>query len=446
MLDVHEICERSIKVSNADQTEAFCINARMRNFYVENGEIKLVTDNSWVGLGVKTIVDKRIGYYGSTIKDEKDIEKIVKNSIDIAKVSPIDPNFKSLPEPREISGSIDGVYDTNLSFLEVTDVTERIDELINVAQEKEVRVMTGLLRLTEYKFNVMNSLGIDFQHQGTMVYLHFTGKKEKGEGIVKRFSTMLDKIDFGEVGNELRDKTLLASEAKSFSGKEELEVIIDPMELPGLLNVITIATNGEYINRKMSPWIGKLGEKVASENLTVIDDGRVREGLLSALADDEGVPTSRKLILEKGILKNYLFDSYNAGIYGTESTGNGLRRGTTSIENIHLSPTRCGALNVIIETGNKSFDDLISEMDKGLLIYKFAYPYADPITGNFGLEVRNAALVEHGSITISIKHAILAGNMYKALNNVTGLGRKRYNVLNYKTPYIRFGSLELVGL
>ena len=446
MITPRNVCEKAIKLSTADQSEAFCIDAKMRNIYVENGEIKLITDNSWLGLGVKSIIDNRIGYYSATVKDEEDTENVVKNSIKIAKISPKDPKFKSLPHPRSMSGSVQDVYDEELVNIEVEEIRERISTLINSAQTNDVRVMTGLLRLIKFNFTVMNSLGVDFSHRGTIVYLHFTAKRGKGEGVVKRFSTKLNQIDFQDAGEELREKTLSASEAEAFRGKEELEVIVEPMELQGLLNVITTASNGEYINRKMSPWIGKLGERVATEALTVIDDGRISGGLRSALADDEGVPTTRKFIIEKGILKSYLFDSYNAGIFGTESTGNGFRRGITSVEESHVRPVNCTASNVIILPGNKSFDTLIEEIDKGVLIRKFAYPQVDPISGNFGLEIRNAVLIKDGSLDRPIKHALLTGNMYMALTRITGIGDKLYNVENFRLPYIRFMGLQLVGM
>ena len=212
------------------------------------------------------------------------------------------------------------------------------------------------------------------------------------------------------------------------------------------MRVVTIATSGEYVNRRMSPWIGKLDQEVASQSLTIIDDGRLKGGLRSALADDEGVPTTRKYIIERGVLKNYLFDSYNANISGVESTGNGFRRGITSVEDAHTRITSCSSSNIIIEPGEKDLDSLISEIDRGVLIYKFAYPQADPITGNFGLEVRNAVLIEDGSLTIGIKHALLTGNMYEALRNISGIGKKQYKYENYLIPYMRFSGLQLIGM
>jgi len=306
-------------------------------------------------------------------------------------------------------------------------------------------VMSGFLRITEFEFVVKNSLGVDFSHQGTLVYLFATAKKETGEGIIKRFSTSLSGIDYQKAGEDLFERTKLASNARAFKGVKEVDAIIAPMEVAGILSVIPTAASGELINRGASPWINKLGQEVASKDLTVIDDGRLPGGLKSALADDEGVPTTRKAIIEKGILKNYLFDTYNAGITGTKSTGNGFRRGTTSIENAHTRPVSCAASNVIVQPGSKDIQDLVSETDEGVLIYKFAYPHVDPISGNFGLEVRNAVLIRNGSPETAVKHAILAGNIYTALKHIDGLGKQQYFIGSFLVPYIKFSKLQLIG-
>lgn len=446
MVNLHEICEFALKKSKADQTEVFCINGKMRNVYIDNSEVKIVTNNAWIGLGVKTVLSSKIGYFSSTIRSIEDVESVVNNSLNIARVSPKDSKFRSLPEPKVISGSVERVYDEESVSMEDEEIIIRINDLISEAERDDIKVMTGLLRVNEFHITVMNSLGVDFSHKGTIVYLHITAKKNLGEGVIKRFSTSINDIDFIEAGKELKEMTKISSESITFHGKERLEVIIHPQELAGLMRVITTAANGEYINRRMSPWIGKLGEEVASESLSVIDDGRLKGGLRSSLADDEGVPTSRKFIIERGVLKNYLFDSYNANIFGVESTGNGFRRGITSIEDSHTRTPNCSSSNVIIEAGEKSLDSLISETEKGVLIYKFAYPQADPITGNFSLEIRNAVLIENGSLSKSIKHALFVGNMYEALKNITGIGNKLYNYENYLVPYIRFGGLQIVGM
>ncbi|MHA1617343.1 MAG: TldD/PmbA family protein [Candidatus Njordarchaeales archaeon] len=445
-IDLHELSDYALEISKADQTEVFSIKATMRNYYIDDGVVTIGTDNTWVGVGVKSIIKKKIGYFSKTIHKKREVEGIVEKSLEIAKTSPSDEKFTSLPSPEKISGNVEGVYDENTAQADPGEIVENLVTFLESAQREGVKVMNGFLRISVFEFVVKNSLGVDFSHKGTLVYLFATAKKEMGEGIIKRFSTSLKGINYQEAGEDLFERTKLASSARAFKGVKEVDAIIAPMEAAGILSVIPTAASGELINRRASPWINKLGQEIASKDLTVIDDGRLPGGLRSALADDEGVPTTKKPIIESGILKNYLFDTYNAGIAGTKSTGNGFRRGVTSIEDAHTRPVSCEASNVIIQAGNKDLQDLISETDEGVLIYKFAYPQVDPISGNFGLEVRNAVLIENGSAETAIKHAILAGNIYTALRNISGLGKQQYFIENFLVPYIRFSKLQLVGL
>ncbi len=444
-VDLRELCDHALRISEAEQTEVFSIRATMKNYYIDDGKIIIGTDNTWIGVGIKSVIKKRIGYFSRTIHKKREVESIVQKSFEIAKISPPDEKFSSLPSPEPVSGSIEKVYDESTAQADPREIVENLTVFLDSTQREGVKVMSGFLRITEFEFVVKNSLGVDFSHQGTLVYLFATAKKETGEGIIKRFSTSLSGIDYQKAGEDLFERTKLASNARAFKGVKEVDAIIAPMEVAGILSVIPTAASGELINRGASPWINKLGQEVASKDLTVIDDGRLPGGLKSALADDEGVPTTRKAIIEKGILKNYLFDTYNAGITGTKSTGNGFRRGTTSIENAHTRPVSCAASNVIVQPGSKDIQGLVSETDEGVLIYKFAYPHVDPISGNFGLEVRNAVLIRNGSPETAVKHAILAGNIYTALKHIDGLGKQQYFIGSFLVPYIKFSKLQLIG-
>jgi len=159
--------------------------------------------------------------------------------------------------------------------------------------------MRGLIRTNIFEFHVMNSLGVDFSHKATNVFVHFLAKKNMGEGIIKRYSTSLSNIDWKGAGIELYENTMLASKAKPFKGSMKLDAIIEPMELAGMLTAVLAAVNGENINRRRSPWINKIGEKVASEKLTIVDDGRMKGGIRSALADDEGYQQQENRLLKE---------------------------------------------------------------------------------------------------------------------------------------------------
>lgn len=435
----------------ADQVEVFTAYTRTRNIYVENSVPHLSINNVSIGIGLKCAIGKRVGFAASTIFSKKDVEKAVKECISIAKVSPEDPNFESFPDSRKPSGTVKNVYDKELVEVEESKLLKSVDNIVKTAEtEEKVKVLSGLLRLGEFAFHVTNSLGVDQNHKGTLVFLHFSAKASEGgrvgEGVEKAYSTTLKNIDFEKFGSELRRKTLTALKAEPYRGKEEIPIIIVPVELQGLFeSTVAFAISGEHINKQRSPWKDKLNEKVASEALTIVDDGRMPEGILSALIDDEGVPTGTKTIIDKGVLKSFIYDTYNAYIADTESTGNGYRRFTRTVEEIFSRPVSCTISNMEVKPGDKDLENMINEIDRGCLIEKFAAPYADPFTGTFGLEIRCATLIENGSLGKPIRHALLSGNFYEAIKKILIIGKEQELVENMKLPPIAFEKLELIG-
>jgi len=449
-VDLEKIAESALNLalkSGASEVESFVFNGHMKNVYVENSEVRLVTNNSWIGLGVKTVLKKKIGFASGYIYNDESANKVVQESIKLAKVSPEDPNFVGLPNPTKPEYDETLGYDKETEHILMEDLISFAQKVISAAEsDKRVKVMNGLLRVNSFEFSIKNSHGLSGTNKGTFVFLHFTTKSGEAEGVKKAYSSKISDINFRLVGEELRKKTLVAREAVAFKGKEILPTIIIPEELEGLFNsTLTVAVSGENVNKKRSPWTNKLNEQVASAQLTIYDDPTFAMGPRSTHIDDEGVPTFKKPIIEDGVLKSFLYDSYNANIANKESTGNGFRRGTRTIENAHIRIAACAPSNIVVKPGKMPLEELIADTKKGILIEKFAAPNADGITGNFGLEIRSALLIENGEFKKPIKHALLAGNFYDGLKNIEGIASESALIENVYTPAIKFAKFQVVG-
>jgi len=434
----------------AGQVEAFVFNSHIRSVYIEGSSPHLVDDKSENGLGLKLCLGERVGFASGTLNTEKNIEEIVNEAFSIAKTSKKDPYFKSLPNPEKISGEIKDVFCKETGEITAEEVVAKTMEAVNVAEEaKNVKIPLGMLRLANYSLSVTNSLGVHFDHKGTMVYTYFKAKatsgNKAGEGIEKEWSTRIKTIDFERIGKSTAEKALATLKAEAFKGELRGISLIAPIEASGLLFIIEFATSSEQVNKGRSPWIDKLETEVANKEFTVEDDGRYPGGMRSALADDEGVKTSRKAIIDKGVLKSYIYDSYNAGIAGVRATGNGFRRGTSSVEGAFTRPAVCAYSNMIIKHGRKTQEEIISQIDRGVLVETFAAPEVNPVTGGFSCEVRNATLIKRGQLTKHVKHALLTGNMYELLKNVAYVGNDVKVVDSFVLPTIAFGGATLVG-
>jgi len=433
----------------ASQAEVFTISTHSRSVYIENSKPRVSDDKTETGLGLKACLGNRVGFSSGTVA-KGSVDEIVNEALSIARTTEEDPNFKSLPSRGKLSGQVKDAYSEETAQIKLEEIVAKTMDTVKAAEKtKNVKVPLGLLRLADYSLHVVNSLGVNFSHKGTMVFSHFTSKAtvggKAGEGIEKDWSTTITKLDFKKIGDSIAERALSTLKAEPFKGEGEMTALIVPVELEGLLYAVEFATNAEQVNKKRSPWAHKLGTMVASEKFTVLDDGRYQGGMRSAMADDEGVETKKKTIIDKGKLESYIHDSYNANIAGVDATGNGFRRGTRSIEGAFTIPTVCAYSNMVVKPGNKSLDDITSKIEKGVLVETFASAEVNTITGGFGCEVRNATLIEGGQLTKHVKHALLTGNIYDALRNVYELGEETKMVENTVLPPIAFSKVTLVG-
>lgn len=433
----------------ASQVEVFIISTHGRSVYIEDSRPGVADDKFEVGLGIKVCLGKRIGFSSGTV-NHGSLEGIVDEALTIAKTTEEDPYFKSLPSGGKFSGQIKGVYSEETAQTDLEEIAAKAVSTIRAAEKnRNVKVPLGLIRLADYSLQVINSLGVDFGHRGTMVFSYFKSKatagENAGEGIEKEWSTDISEIDFEAIGNTIAEKALATMNAESFKEERNVTAVIVPTELEGLLSAVEFATNAENVNKKRSPWINQLEAKVAEESLTIWDDGRYAGGIRSALADDEGVETSKKTIISRGRLQSYIYDSYNANICGVKATGNGFRRGTRSIEGTFTSPTSCTYANMVVQSGNKSLDDIVSRIDNGVLVEALATSEVNPITGGFGCEARDATLIEGGKLTKHVKHALLTGNIYEALKNIFDISDQTKIVESTVLPSIAFSNVTLVG-
>ncbi len=196
----------------------------------------------------------------------------------------------------------------------------------------------------------------------------------------------------------------------------EMNVVLGP-GWPGILlhEAIGHGLEGDFNRKGSSVFSGRIGERVASELCTVVDDGTLggRRGSLSI--DDEGEPTQNTVLIEKGILKGYMQDQLNARLMGMQPTGNGRRESYA-----HLPMPRM--TNTYMHSGNHDPEEIIQSIDKGLYAVNFGGGQVDITSGKFVFTASEAYMVEKGKITMPVKGATLIGNGPDVLNRVSMLG------------------------
>ena len=216
----------------------------------------------------------------------------------------------------------------------------------------------------------------------------------------------------------------------------EVPVIFDEMNARGLLGQAAGLLSGYAVYRQQSCWADRLGEIVASDLVSVIDDGRVPGGLGSKPFDGEGLPTRRNQLIDRGRLESWLLDTYSARKLGMESTGNASR-------GIGGGPG-VGSTNLWIEPGPHSLDEIIADTKRGLLVTELMGMGFSPITGDYS---RGAAglWIENGEIAYPVEEITIAANFKDMLKGIDRVGRELLWLGRTASPALRIERMTVAG-
>jgi PmbA protein len=444
------------RAAGADAAEAYAIAFSARSVYIEDDVPKVAEERSETGLGVRVAKGKRVSFSSTTLAGERDMIAAVTAATDGLRQVPEDPEFQGFPT-ETARGEVSGAYDARTASMDVKGLLEAAKAFTDAATEsKNTSVPKALFRIQEYGIRIANSNGVAAKHRGTLVFCYLTakaGSKGKfGEGIVKALGTSIRGLDFAALGMTAARRAAENLRAKAFKSKLAGIAVLDPMDLGEIfLGTVGSAVNGQDVHKKRSPWMGKVGQDVASAGVTVRDRPRIPGGLASGVVDDEGSATRDRTLIQAGTLKGFISDTYHSALVGMPP-GNGFRRAVATVEGAYTRPAEPYLSNFVVEPGSKPLDALIADVDHGVYVEKFAAPEVNPFSGSFAMEVRNATLIERGELTDHVKVALLTGNFYEGLKNVVGIGKDPMASHAFLTmpgcsyvPPMAFDGFELVG-
>ena len=194
---------------------------------------------------------------------------------------------------------------------------------------------------------------------------------------------------------------------------QRVPLVFSPEVAKSILGAIFSAVNGNAVYRSSSFLAGRLGETVAGNNLTVIDDGTMVGGFGSSPFDGEGLPTRRKVVLDRGVLNSYLLNTYAARKLNLQSTGN-ASRGLAGSPGI-------GAGNFYLEPGTKTPEEILAEIQRGLYVTELIGHGVNIVTGDYS-HGASGLWIENGELTYPVEEITVAGNLKEMLHNVSSVG------------------------
>lgn len=429
----------------AEEAEAFVYQGLTTNVVIERGQIAKSSRIIDRGLGIRAIINKTIGFsYTNIVENEATVEAAILKALTSAKASKPDKDWHGLPTKKQHT-SVEDTYDSKIVELNPEDLVKIASIMLDVAEKRDKRIfpIEGGAGASYLSMAVANSNGVEGFDHGTVVECSLaTLAREGGEVTPICFEFNIErKYDINPewVGREAARLAVSALKAKRVETKNT-KVIFTQFALQQLFYYTLInAVKADYVQRNQSAFKDKIGEKVASETVTVYDDGTFKGGLRTRKFDGEGVPQQKTLIIEKGVLRSFIYDNYTAKKEGKESTGNASRAGYLSTPNVE-------ATNFHLMPGNKSPEELLSEVDEGLLVYFLQGAHSsNPASGEFSVVATPAWKIENGKIAYATKGAMLAGNIFQVLKNVSALANNERKIGRIVAPWTLVENVKVIG-
>jgi PmbA protein len=373
------------------------------------------------------------------------LERMVKSALELSKITSEDP-FGGIPEAGEL-GALSG--DLDLYYADVYSLPG--DERIAYARRAEKAAL-------DYDARIKNSEGGSFDaatgHKVLANSHGFVGEYRRSycsvaaipiaqdaNGAMQRdywFSVArsLSRLEAAEkVGTIAAQRTLRRLGAKK-AKTAKVPVVFDPMVANSILDHVFEGVNGDSVYRGASFLAGKLGEKIAGDQVTIIDDGTMPGGFGTSPFDGEGVPSRRTVVVENGVLKSYLLNTYTAKKLGLKTTGNASRglAGTPGI----------GPGNYFLQAGTKTPKEIIASIPEGLYVTEFLGHGVNLVTGDYSRGA-SGLWISGGELTYPVEEITVAGNLKDLFFNISEIGNDLEFRGSVASPTIRVDGLIVGG-
>jgi PmbA protein len=442
------LAERVVNIAlkkGADEAEGFVLQGLATSVGIERGQIAKSSRTVDRGLGVRTIVRNAVGFsYTNVLESETTVEETVSRALGSAKASKPDKTWHSLPARKPLP-SVRGIYDRRIDELRSEDLIEDASRMLDACVEKDKRAfpVEGGAGTSSLSVAIANSQGIAATDRGTMVECSLaTIGRSGGEVTPVCFEFNLERtydISPEWVGQEAARLAVSALKPKRLE-TGSMNVVFSHFAFQQLLHFTLInAVNADYVQRNQSAVNGKIGRKVASERVTVYDDGLMSGGIRTWRFDGEGVPQQKTLVIEKGVLRNFIYDNYTAKKEGKESTGNGARPG-------YLFTPGVDSTNFHVLPGKNSAEELVRQARDGLLVYSVQGAHSsNPTSGEFSVVASPAWKIKNGEVAYASKGAMVAGNIFQMLMNVSELASNERKVGQLVAPWVLVENVKVIG-
>lgn len=424
-----------------EQVETYEISSEVTRVRFEAGKLKSNQIEHVSGIALRVVKDGRLGFTASS--DLNAVEGLITNVLASSAFGEKIP----LTLPAAHTALPVAAYDATIAGLTISSMVELGQEIVDLflAAAPDAQVNVQMSREVQ-QISIRNQAGLDISFQRSPFQLIYDIERVAGDDILVLYdilgTTVWDQ-DYLQTAKETAKKLALAEQITSPpSGR--IPVLFSPLAGMILALPLMVALNGKNVYTQISPLVGKLGQQLFDEKITVIDDPSLPGKWGSTPYDGEGIPSRPNVLVEAGVIKSFFYDLKTAAQMGTESTGNGSR-------DLFSSPSP-STTNFVINPGDTPVEQIIAGIDHAILVDSvIGLGQGNIYSGAFSNPVALAFKIERGEIVGRVKEVSLAGNIYELLPQVEALSSETRWFIDDTTetscclPYILLPEVNVVA-
>lgn len=435
------LIDRAVR-RGATEAEVFAQRGERTHIHVNRGRVENLTRAGLKGVGLRILVGGRLAFMSSSDFSEKTLDDLVEETISLAAEASPEP-YNAMPEmaPAENVSDLDDPELAEIPLEKKLELTKALDARV-FEEGPEIQNTEGAIYSDGSYVNlIVNSKGLFHTWRESFASMVVSPVAERGgQKQVAHYWTSARKFRGLKAPEEIaaeacrRAKLLLGGEAVP---TEKVPVVMDSRAGTALLEGLIHAVDGENIYRGRSFLADHLGRKIGSEMVNIVDDGTIPGGVGSSPVDGEGVPTRRKWVVERGVLSSYLYDTYTARKARTVSTGNASR------ESYAARPV-IGALNFYLEAGERTREEIISEVDNGFYVLRTMGGGPNAVTGDFSAGAAGV-WIRDGKLSHPVAKVTIAAGMLDMLLGIDAVANDLVLDSATATPTYRIREMTVSG-
>jgi PmbA protein len=402
---------------------------------LEKTAVKSADSGRSESASVRVFINGAMGYATCGGLGEDRLLAAARRAVGLAREGTSDPDFKSLPEPADVQ-HVGRLYDPAIVAMGVEDVVALAVANIRLARQLEPGVnLSGHVSLSASESVLASSTGLRLTRERTELDADMEATVVRGDdkGYFYDFDSgrMLDDCRIADLARPaIEGARRMLGARRMPSGR--MPVVLGPLAAEDFLGDIMGSANAESIQRERSYLCGRLGEKIAGDVVTLVDDGLQDGGLYSGAFDGEGAVRRRVTVLERGVFKAMLHNSYTAGKAGEANTGHGVRTG-----GIHHT-------NVVPTLGTKTAAEIIRETGDGLYL-AISHFSPNSTTGDLSASVDFGFRIVGGEIAYPVESTMLAGNMLDLAAAIDAVSSDYREEPGNRMPTLRIQDVQVAG-